>query len=97
MPEPRYSVIQPYEFSSEELSEITFTDLQYKYMQTLAWQAIIQLATTKRQVISDNGITASLQEEAYLRGRLEAYLFMLGQDIDAVLDSFNLASVLGDF
>lgn len=87
MPQEVRLKIQPYKFSPEELEivALSFTDEQLQYIQTKAWETLHQLAASKRGVNSNGVDPASLQQEAFLSGRLEAFFELLGVTWDDLL------------
>lgn len=78
MPLPRVLQIQPYDITDTELQGAAFSDVQLAVLKNITWEAFIALTTTKRRVAKKGDILGSVQEEAYLRGRLDLGLELLG-------------------
>lgn len=78
MPTPRFLPIRPFNVSEHEIPGNEFTEVQDALIKNMAWDTMMQLISVKRQVQTQGTIMASLQEEAYLRGRMEAAMELLG-------------------
>jgi len=78
MPTAKFLPIRPFNVSEHEIPGNEFTEVQVALINNMAWQAMMQLVTIKRQSQTQGTVMASLQEEAYMRGRMEAAMELLG-------------------
>lgn len=78
MPQPIPIPVQPFDIKEFEFQGQVFSDVQEAWLKTLAWNCLIALALSKRSAKSEAEQLMSLQEEAYLRGRLDFALEILG-------------------
>jgi len=69
----------PYVFTTQELVDHEFTEVQRAKLQTIAWNQLMSLAFNKRLPSVDGSHIhiGSLQDEAYRRGRLDMCLELL--------------------
>lgn len=78
MPTPRLPLIQQFDIAQHELVGNEFSEVQLAIISNMTYEAQMLLLAAKRIIQSESGILQAIQNEAYLRGRLEFGMEILG-------------------